>query len=514
MTRTRRSLYTLGAQYLNTGISLVSGLVGFPLLLLWLGEDRVGLSRVGIELFGYQQLLAWGVDGALMVNYARAAAAKDRAATAAAIRGGVTAYLLVMIVSMCWIGALGLFTPVFFNLKATAPEIRGTLESELQAGLLIVLIGQSLVAICAFKPLAEAEQRGYTVHLCLAVGSLTMLVTSLLLAYYHFGLVGQFLAYTIAPLVAGLPLALDGLRRYPEVLRHPLGPRTFSLRSFFGVMLLYQLCLRFNVYSDCIIVSQVLGNAAVVPFDTTRKVSFLLMTVLAGIGGATWAALANLHFSGAHEAHRHRLVQLTRFVAVSACALLVPAAAWNREFVLAWVGKPELYAGDALSFAAATAAILTCTLMLWGQTLLTTGRARKVLHYYVPGTVVFVVVSLAACSWLGSIGPPLGTIASILGLTVWWCPRILSREFGIPMRKLLAAALGPWLLAIPYGLLLYALASTIVLQDWLPSRMGRFVAVALIDGIAAVVYLVLAVLIVIPVNDRREWLGRFRARKS
>jgi O-antigen/teichoic acid export membrane protein len=516
MTRTRRSLYSLAATYLNTGVGLLSGLIATPLLFDWLGDERLGVVRMGQEWLGYALLISMGVDNALAIHFARAAAAGDREASLRAIRGGIRVYFLVSLGAIVWVLFLDAFAPMFFNFERSnlPPDSRLELLGELRTGLLLAAVGQFALIFATFKPLAEAEQRGYVSQAYLAIGALAGLIASLVFAYSGGGLAGQFAALTIPPLVAGLLLAIDTFRRYPELLRHPFGPALTGIFAVIGWMLVYQICSRLSFLSDCIIIGQVRGLEEVAAFSTTQRLILLLQTIVFGIGNASWAALADLHNRGLHEAFNHRLMQLTRIVSIIACALIVPAAVWNRDFVIAWVREPRRYAGDAVTYLTAASAMIMCVCALWGWPLLSTGRVRKVLSYFIVGFVVNITISVAASYWLGPYGPPLASFVNLSCVFLWWCPLVLQREFGTSMRKLLAAAAGPWLLAIPYAAFWALITSQVDLQTVLEGRIARMAAVSGLVGVGATGYLLLALALVVPSADRREWLGRWRRRST
>lgn len=514
MTRTRRSFYAVAASYLHTGVALISGLVATPLLLDWLGEHRLGLFRTGQQWLGYALLIGVGLDAGLAVHFARASAAQDRTATAAIFRAGVRAYFQVVLGSMLWCGILIAFAAPLFNLDQLPEATRAGLQQELKYGLVIALAGQSALLFSAFKPMTEADQRGYVTNICQALAALLSLGVSLLLASRGGGLVGQFFAFALTPATLGLLLGLHAVKRHPKLLCKPDGEPFRGIRSFDPAMLFVQACGRMSFISDSIVIALVMGPLMVVPYTVTVALAGLLGVVVNGIGNSTWAALANLHNSGLHDAFSHRLVQLTRFVSVFACALLVPVIAWNRDFVLAWVKEPGRYAGDALSTLVALSAILMATLTLWSWPLLMTGRVRKALPYFAVGLAVNLGVSVLATYWLGPVGPPLGAIANLGGIALWWCPRVIEREFGTSRWKLLGAAAGPWLLAVPYAVMLVCLAPQIALDSWFPLRIVRLSAIGVLLGLSALAYFAASWCFVMPAADRREWLNRLRKRTA
>lgn len=508
MTRTRRSIYSLMAMYLNTGVALVAGIVATPLLFDWLGDERLGIVRMGQQWLGYALLISMGLDGALSVHFAKAAAEGVRESMLRTLRGGLRAYFAVTLGSMAWVGILWLLAPWFFNLE-TSP-----LLPELRTALIVAAVGQFAVMLSAFKPLAEAQQRGYIAYLAGAAGWTVATIASLAFAYNGGGLPGQFAALACAPLVTGLLLAVDAVRRYPELLKHPGGDSIHQIGSFNGPMLLYQVCSRLSFLSDAIIVGLILGPLAVAPFTTTQSLIMLIQAVILGIGNATWGALAHLHHTGQHEAFSHRLVQLTRFVSILACAGIVPAATWNQTFVLAWVKQPQRFAGETLTLLTAAAAILMCVNATWGWPLITLGHVKRLLRVLLAGTVLNLGVSVACTFAFGSTGTPLGSLANQVLVIFVGYAWLLHSIFGTPMRKLMSAAAGPWLLAVPYAVGLHVLAAELDLETWFPKRIVRMGSVAGLIAVFGSLYILLALYTVMPAADRREWLNRFLKRPA
>src|SRR5262249_30472122 len=70
-------------------------------------------------------------------------------------------------------------------------------------------------------------------------------------------------------------------------------------------------------------------------------------------------------------------------------------------------------------------------------------------------TAVNLVVSLAATWLVGLPGPLVGTLAGVLGVSIWRLPLLLGKHFGTRPGPLLPAAGRPLLLAAPPALGLY-----------------------------------------------------------
>ncbi|CAN5169584.1 N/A [soil metagenome] len=526
MTRMRRSLYSLAAMYLNTGIALVSGLIATPLLLGYLGEERLGLTRTATEWLSYTLLLGYGLDGTLNVRYSKAFSDGDRSTAVAALRAGIRAYLGVALISLVWVTILFVFTPSVFNLKPGDDAM----TFELRVALAVAGGGIFCMVLGAFKPLAEAEQRGYICHLANALGTLVALSAMVFFAWCGFGLPGQMAGMTMSPIVSGLILTVDGIRRYPEILVRG-GPRLSGIYSINASMLALQFCGRVSFLSDCILISLVLGNGPVPAFSITQRLLMLLQGVVNGIGNSTWAALADLHHRGEAEAFSRRLRQLTRITTLLASATFVPAAVWNGPFIRAWTGAPGLYAGEALSFLTAISFIFICITALWGWPIITIGFVRQTLPYFALGAAVNVITAVYVTHNYGVIGPPIGVLANLLLVTGWGHLRILRHKFRTPTKPLLLAAFAPIALAVPYGLLL-RFASTLFDVDTFAEttvnqlsnalnlgptqvyRVFRMSIVAALIGVAAIGYFGIAFATIVSASDRQEILARFRRKKA
>src|SRR5262249_17783462 len=145
--------------------------------------------------------------------------------------------------------------------------------------------------------------------------------------------------------------------------------------------LLLQLSGRLSILTDNLVVGGLLGAARVTSLHNTQRLASLCQTVLQGIGGATWAALAELHARGERQTFNPRLVELTRLVAILGAAALAPAVAYNRAFVKLWLGPdgPDFtYGGDLVIAVAAVNVVLLAEQSLWAWCFSATGNVRYV----------------------------------------------------------------------------------------------------------------------------------------
>ena len=314
------------------------------------------------------------------------------------------------------------------------------LTEELWIGCGLYLLTFAFLPLISFRPLAEAEQRGYLVNLLLAAQLKGAAVAGVALAYAGWGLVGQFAALVVGGVIFHLGLAWDGVRRYPEVFARgqAIAGVGRSVWALSWPTLLFSLSGRLGLLTDNLVVAGLLGPTAVASFFLTQRLIAVAGTQVLAVGGATWAGLIDLHFRGERDVFVRRFAQLTRLTAALGAGLLLPVAVWNRNLIVLWVGSDQ-YAGAWVTCLAAANAWGQGLLSLWLWPMAPAGLVRATLPAVLCSTAVNLVVSLSATAAVGLPGPLIGTAVASAGVTRWWTLLILSPA---PQRPTTALASG------------------------------------------------------------------------
>jgi len=463
MSRTRNSAWNLAAGLVYALASAAASLLAAPLLLRWLGPERLGAYRVLTDWIGYLSLFEMGLGGALMAALACRIGQGNHAAVKRMLAAGLRGYCRVALAQL----AAGIALVAILPYLISPNHLSG---SELRAACAIALLPLVFTPLLVFRALAEARQRGYVNWLLLSAQVLVMTGLSLLAARLGWGLTGQGAAFAAAQVPALLALAWDGVRAYPLLYGlWKAAPDQEDRRALWGLSwpaFVHGLTDRIGLVSDNIVIAWMLGPAAVVPFFLTQQLAALAQFLLRGLGQATWAGLAELYARGDEAGLRTRLLELTGMVSGLGLAALPAIAAYNRYFVELWVGQ-DAYAGEAVTALACFNVLLWAVYALWGWALLGTGHIRLWMPFAVLSTLVNVVVSLLGTATLGVIGPLLGTTTALLLITSWALPRALHRVFGIPPRRLWRAALAPLRWGLPYAAALRAIAGYYPPEGWL-----------------------------------------------
>lgn len=460
MSRTRNSAWNVAAGLAYALASAAASLIATPLLLRWLGAERLGAYRALVDWIGYLALLELGLGGALMAALARSIGQSNHAAVTSLLGTGLRAYLRVTLAQFAVGLALVVVLPHLISLTRLS-------QGELRAAVVVALLPSLFTPLLVFRALAEARQRGYLNWLLMTAQILVMTGLSLLAAHLGWGLIGQSVAFAAAQIPTLLVLAWDGIRAYRGVLQTvPDQADQPILWNLSWPIFVHGLTDRIGLVSDNIVIAWILGPAAVVPFFLTQQLTALAQAQLKGLGNATWAGLAELYARGDEARLRMRLLELTGMVSGLGLAVLLPIAAYNRFFVRLWVG-PQGYAGEAVTGLACFNALLWAIYALWGWVLLGTGHIRRWMPFAILATLVNLLVSLLGTATLGLVGPLLGTTTGLLLVTSWALPRVINQVFGIPSRTLWRAALAPLRWCLPYAAVLWLSASYYPPNRWL-----------------------------------------------
>jgi O-antigen/teichoic acid export membrane protein len=460
MSRTRNSAWNVSAGIAYALASAVASLIAAPLLLRWLGTERLGAYRTLTDWIGYLTFFELGLSGALMATLAGRIGQGDRAAVTRMMATGLRAYRRVRLAQFGGALALVAAFPYLISLNHLT-------KGELRIAAAVAVLPLGFTPLLVFRALAEARQRGYLNWLLMTAQILVMTGLSLVAARAGWGLIGQGAAFAAAQIPTLLVLAWDGTRAYREAWK--AAPDPADRNALWGLSwptFIHGLTDRVGIVSDNIIIAWILGPAAVVPFFLTQQLISLAQSQLRGLGNATWAGLAELYARGDEARLRMRLLELTGMVSGLGLAVLMPIAAFNRFFVQLWVGR-EAYAGGAVTDLACFNALVWGIYALWGWMLLGTGHIRRWMPFAILSTLVNVVVSMIGTATIGVAGPLVGTTTGLLLVNSWALPRTLHQVFGIPPRMLWGAALAPLRWSLPYAAALWAVALYLPPKGWL-----------------------------------------------
>lgn len=497
-------MLNFGTTLLFFVVTTATALVTTPWLIAWLGDGRYGAFRVLFGWYGYLTLLELGLGGAIgpLVVRDLAVEAQDRGPLERTLSAGVRAYAKVTVFTIL----VGLAATPWID--RTVRDLASADVADLRAGWVVMLLGFLPLMLLPYRALQDADQRAYRINLIQILQSLTITAVSLALASRGWGILGQAVALTIGAWLYPVALTFDVLRSRPGLFRSVLTSRPdeatrTALRNLSGSTLLFNLTSRISLMTDDIVVGRLLGSPSVTRLFLSQRLAVLAQTQIQAVGSATWAALAQLHAHGEHEAFRRRLVELTRIVSILAVSTLVPIVAFNANFLLLYM-KGNFQPYPALGWVIAVAALnawLMGLISLWGWCISGTGQMALLRRPAVVSAILNLGLSLVCCWSFGIIGVLLGTTIALMAVNIWYLPMLLDRAFGVPPRSLAFASLGPVAVCVPVACVCLWVAQVQTPVGWI----GLILEMS--AGFAAT--LILNVLLLFDAADRRQWRARF-----
>ncbi len=505
MSRSRRAIWNYATVLLFTAVTTVVGLastrwlVGTATQPGWLGPSKFGSFRMSVDWLGYLALLDLSLGGILAPLLARASANDDEANLRGVVAAGLKAYLALAMATL----ALGLAMGLAIDRLVLVPS---TDRSDLRLAWFVLLLGVPPMVLAPYRALADARQQGFRINLLLTVQSLAIFGTSLGLAWLGWGMTGQALAVTLPTWPLAIVLAGSGIARHPGLGRLAWRTRPDpevwrAIRTLGAPTLLSHLGSRLGVLTDAIVAGDLLGPAMATRLIVTTRLATLAQTQLQAVGGASWAALAELHARGERDKFNRRLVELTGLVAVLGMAGLGPVVAYNRHFMALWLG-PEANGGDLLIAVAAFNALVMALTSLWFWCFSGTGQVRRMVPLSFASGLLNLLASLYFTSQFGLVGPLLGTTLAFTTLNLWVLPWHLRKTFGTSPALLARAVIVPLAWGVPYLGLLWIISSSHRPWGW-PGLAAEM-------GLAALGFLGLALVVIFGTEEREAWIARLR----
>jgi O-antigen/teichoic acid export membrane protein len=505
LSRSRRAIWNYASVLLFTAVTAVVGLastrwlVGTATQPGWLGPSKFGSFRMSVDWLGYLALLDLSLGGILAPLLARASATNDEANLQGVVAAGLRAYLTIATVTL----VLGLAMGLAIDRLVVVPWSD---RLDLRLAWFVLLLGIPPMALSPYRALAEARQQGYRINLLLIAQSLAIFGTSLGLAWLGWGMFGQALAVTLPAWPLAIVLAVSGISQHPGLGRPAWRTRPDpevwrTIRTLGASTLLIHLGSRLGVLTDAIVAGDLLGPSMATRLIVTTRLASLAQSQLQAVGGASWAALAELHARGDRETFNRRLVELTGLVTVLGVAGLGPVVAYNRHFMALWLG-PEANGGDLLIAVAAFNALVIALNSLWYWCFSGTGQVRRMVPLAVASGLLNLAASIVFTSRFGLVGPLLGTTLAFTTLNLWLLPRYLRQTFGTSPMLLAKAVIVPLAWGMPFVAGLWLISGSHRPWGWL--------GLAAEMGLGAVMFLGLAMVLIFGPEERAAWLSRLK----
>jgi O-antigen/teichoic acid export membrane protein len=440
-----RALKNVASNWAGLAANIVVGFFLSPFILHHLGDDAFGLWILIFSLTGYYGIFDFGIRSSLIRYVSKFQATGDKDQLARLINTSLFTYSCLALVLMVTTVLGGYYVDRLFHTPA------GFLKD---ARVLFLVVGFSLALgfpLGISGGILEGLQKFYVINWTNIAALLVRAVLIIYVLRHGFGLLSVALITVSLPLIAS---AVRGVIAY-RLLAIPYGWKCVDRESFrqvanygsvtFVIIVAYQ--LRFK--TDAVIIGTFLSAAAITHFSIGARLVDYAGQVVSSLANIFTPMSSHFHTTGDYAQLRKMFISGNRACALVMFPAVVVLVVMGKSVIEAWVGPRYVSSYTVLLILLIPSALYesqsTSTRILFGMSL------HKTLAYVVlMEGIANVILSVALVRPLGIVGDAIGTAIPMLCTSLFFLPRHMCRQLGIPVRKFLVEAyVYPVVLCVP-----------------------------------------------------------------
>ena len=455
MSRTRRFLGGVALTYINQVFVILVGLWLTPFLLHHLGQRDFGLWLIGLNALSFLALLDIGVLGLLPreVAFAKGRLRADESPRSVQLLIEETIFVILTQLPLLLVASI-----VAWNLMPRgSPVFRNTV------GILLVVFAIQFPLKIASAALEGLQELGFLGTLQL-VGWGAGLFVNVALVYLGKGLYGLAFGWATTQALISIGSIWKLYGSYPGIA--PAGVQLMSWKKYkdvisAGMWVSVAQIAQFLKTADFLLVGKILGAPAVVPYSCSGKLVAIGQNQPLAIMQSAQPALSELRVA-AERSHVAQVVgSLTQAMLLLSGLVSIVVLAVNKAFVIRWVG-PAQYLGFAMTLALLTDMLFRHWNVTTVYSLFAFGRQRHTAMVSMVDGALTVVASSVLILLLGPIGAPLGSLLTVMAVSLPWNLIKLTHELDCSLPDLLRP-IAPWALRFGPLLVLVGLLGTVFL---------------------------------------------------
>lgn len=415
--------------YVNMAVTLVVGLWLTRFLLGHIGQTQLGMWLVIGQVMTYLGLMDFGIIALLPRETAYAVGRAGSAEQAVDIPEIVGRTIRLVLWQVPFVAVVA--ATAWFLFPAEVHEAKGPIAWFLVIFVLrfpLRVFPEILVGLQDFSVLGAIQLLGY---LATTIATVSLVLADLGLYALVIGWgVGQLLVTGTSwlRLRAAYPFAL------PKSLPNLPWKSARALLAKGGWVSLAQIAQLLVYGSDVLILGNVLGAAAVVPYACTNKLVSVLQNHPQLVMETARPALSEIR-AGLEKSRLHEITEALTLLAMLMGGLIACGiAATNQGFTVLWVGE-GLFGGTVLT----VALIANMLLRLWNVTAVNAifafGYERRISVTTLADGVFTAALAVGLVSWLGLVGAPVASMVSVLVVSLPWNLSALAREGSVSMGR-------------------------------------------------------------------------------
>ena len=442
----RQILKNVGSSWSALATNVAVGIFLSPFILHRLGDAAFGVWVLIFSVTGYYGLFDLGIRSSIVRYVSKYTATGDREKLAQFVNTALFTYTAIGAVSMVLTALLSSYVERVFKVP---PEMHS------QARLLLLMVGASVSVgfpLGIAGGMLEGLQRFYILNWT-SIGA--TLVRAALIVYFlnrGYGLI------TLALLTVSLPVVTSILRGFVvfRLCPMPLGLKYVDRASFRhmvnygGTTFLVIVAGRLRFRTDELVLGTMMSTVAVTWFNIGARIVDYSQEFVTSLSQIFVPMASQSEATGNLDRVRKIYLAGNR-----ACAFLIlPVTAilivFGKHIIRIWVGASYV----PHSYPVLVVMIIPFALMLSqaasGRVLFGLGKHRILATITVIEGVANLILSIALVPQLGIVGDALGTAIPLSFTCLWFLPRHLKKQIGVPVGTFLREAYTlPILLTLP-----------------------------------------------------------------
>lgn len=440
-----RALKNIVSNWAGLAVNIAVGFFLSPFILHHLGDEAFGLWVLIFSLTGYYGIFDFGIRSSLVRYVSKFQATGDKDELARLVNTSLFTYSCLALVLVVTTLVGGLYVDRLFHIPG------GFLKD---ARILFLMVGYSVALgfpLGISGGILEGLQRFYLINLTNIIATLMRAVLIIFVLWHGFGLLSVALITVSLPLMASAVRALIAHR----MLAISYGWKYVSRESFRQVanygsvtfLIIVAANLRFK--TDAVIIGTFLSAAAITHFSIGARLVDYAAEVVTSLANIFTPMSSHFHTTGDYDQLRTIFVSGNRACALVMFPMTVALVVMGKSVIEAWVGPRYVSSYIILLIVLIPSTFYqvqsTSNRILFGMSL------HKSLAYIVfMEGIANVILSVVLVRPLGIVGDAIGTAIPLLCTSLFFLPRHMCRQLGIPVRKFLVEAyFYPVVLCVP-----------------------------------------------------------------
>ncbi len=448
-----QAVKNVASSWAGLGTSIVVGFFLSPFILHHLGDDAFGVWILVFSVTGYYGLFDFGIRSSLVRYVAKFKATGEMDQLARLINTSLFSYGCVGLFLMALTVVGSLYVGRFFHIP---PALRG------DARILFFMVGTALALgfpLGVSGGILEGLQSFYVINWTQIISTLLRAVLILLALWHGLGL------KTVTLITVALPLAGSAVNfavarrlvRIPYGLRYVNRATLRQVADYGSVTFLIIVAGRLRFKTDAVIIGSFLSASAITYFSIGARLVDYAGDVVSSLAQIFTPMSSQFHATGDYDRLRRIFVTGNRACALTMFPVCTALVILGKSVIEAWVGPRYVSSYTILLILLIPSSLYyaqaTSNRILFGMSLHRTLAVVVLLE-----GIANVILSIALIRPFGIVGDAIGTAIPLSCTALFFLPRHLCRQLGIPLWGFVRESLlYPVLFCLPMALALMAM---------------------------------------------------------